>query len=343
MMRESGIARRPGRRSAATLVVAAALVVTSVPVAAVATFRSAGPHPAPAAGAPPEFAPGVLVAAGDVACDPRSSMFAHGHGTATWCRAADTASLIRSIDPDVVLPLGDEQYDDGRITKFRRSYDASWGTFLDRTRPVPGNHEYGVHGAAGYFRYFGAEAGPTGRGWYSYDLAGWHLVALNSNCDQVGCLAGSPQYRWLAADLRAHPAACTLAYFHHPRFSSGPHGNDPEAAWTRDLWRLLYARGADVILNGHDHLYERFAPMNPAGTVDRATGIREFVVGTGGAEHYWVDQVRWASQVRNADTFGVLQLTLRTDAYGWRFVPVAGGSFEDSGFGRCHGAPGAAA
>ncbi len=281
----------------------------------------------------------VVVAAGDIACDPGSGAFGNGGGTATWCRARDTFALIRAIDPDLVLPLGDEQYDDGRLTKFRRSYDLSWGSMRLRSRPVPGNHEYGVADASGYFRYFGARAGSPGRGWYSYDLAGWHLVALNSNCSLVGCAVGSPQYRWLQADLGSHPLSCTLAYFHHPRFSSGPHGDDLEATWTRDLWRLLYARGADLVLNGHDHIYERFAPMTPAGVVDRSTGIREFVVGTGGVQHYWIDQVRWASQVRNARAFGVLRLSLAPDRYAWRFVPVAGSSFSDSGFGRCHGVP----
>jgi len=321
--------------------VLAVLVASSIPADAGIAFGGPRPHASRAGHAAHIPAPtvGVLVAAGDIACDPGSSMFGGGAGTSTWCRANDTLALIREIDPDVVVPLGDEQYVDGRLAKFRRSYDRSWGKVRLRSRPVPGNHEYGVAKAAGYFRYFGARAGTAGRGWYSYDLSGWHLVALNSNCDLVGCRAGSPQYRWLQADLLAHPTACTLAYFHHPRFSSGPHGDDPEATWTHDLWRLLYARGVDVVLNGHDHLYERFAPMTPAGVIDHVTGIREFVVGTGGAEHYWVDQVRWASQVRNARTFGVLRLDLGADTYGWRFVPVAGSSFSDSGFGRCHGEP----
>lgn len=316
------------------------LVASSASAGPDAPLRGEGSHPEPRGGPAALAAPsGVLVAAGDVACDPGSYAFEGGAGIASACRARDTLALIRAIRPDVVLPLGDEQYVDGRLAKFRRSYDLSWGTVRGRSRPVPGNHEYGVPRAAGYFRYFGARAGTGGHGWYGYDLAGWHLVALDSNCDVVGCRAGSPQYRWLEADLRAHPAACTIAYFHHPRFSSGPHGDDPEAAWTRDLWRLLYAQGVDVILNGHDHLYERFAPMTPAGAVDHAAGIREFVVGTGGAEHYWIERVRWASRVRNARTFGVLRLDLHADGYDWRFVPVAGSSFEDSGSGRCHGAP----
>jgi hypothetical protein len=191
--------------------------------------------------------------------------------------------LIAGIDPAAVLPLGDDQYDDGRLGKFRRSYDLGWGRQRWRSRPVLGNHEYEASSrAAGYFAYFGRRAGPPDRGWYSYDLGAWHLIALNSNCVLVRCDPGSPQMTWLGRDLAAHASTCTLAYFHHPRFSSGPHGDDPELLLLRPMWRVLYAAGVDVVLNGHDHLYERFAPMDPHGRADRPFGVRQFTVGTGG-------------------------------------------------------------
>jgi acid phosphatase type 7 len=282
----------------------------------------------------------TIVAAGDIACDPGSPLFNHGRGKPRWCRARDTARLIAGIDPAAVLPLGDDQYDDGRLGKFRRSYDLGWGHQRWRSRPVLGNHEYEASSrAAGYFAYFGRRAGPSDRGWYSYDLGAWHLIALNSNCLLVRCDPGSPQMTWLDGDLTDHPSTCTLAYFHHPRFSSGPHGDDPELLLLRPMWRALYAAGVDVVLNGHDHLYERFAPMDPHGFADRSFGVRQFTVGTGGAEHYPVERVRYESQVRNSTTFGVLQMSLLPSAYAWRFVPVEGGRFTDVGRDTCHAAP----
>jgi Calcineurin-like phosphoesterase len=282
----------------------------------------------------------TVAAAGDIACDPANPAFNHGRGIGAACRAAATAAVLARLGPDAVLPLGDEQYDDGSLRKFRRSYALSWGAERWITRPVPGNHEYeATRTARGYFGYFGSRAGPGRRGWYSYNLGAWHLIALNSNCDLIGCGSGSAQLAWLRHDLAIHRAACTLAYFHHPRFSSGPHGADPSVRLVAPFWRALWRGGADVILNGHDHLYERFAPMTPAGTLDRATGVREFVVGTGGAQHYQIAHVRPHSQVRNTTTFGVLDLTLRPTGYGWSFVPVAGSSFHDRGQTRCHGAP----
>jgi 3',5'-cyclic AMP phosphodiesterase CpdA len=275
----------------------------------------------------------TIVAAGDIACDPSNPQFHAGNGSGAWCRAKATEALIRSLKPTAILPLGDEQYVNGALAKFRHSYALSWGRERSITRPVPGNHEYETPGGAGYYSYFGSRAGPGRRGWYAYTLGGWRMVALNSNCSTVGCGPGTAQYRWLKRYLASHPASCTLAYFHHPRFSSGPHGDD---LTTAPLWQLLYAGGADVILNGHDHLYERFKPLTPAGIVSRSRGIREFIVGTGGAQHYAVVKVHIGSAVRNADTFGVLQLTLGAGTYHWSFVPIAGGSYADSGNGVCH-------
>lgn len=276
----------------------------------------------------------VIAAAGDIACDPADSDFNGGAGTANACRMKATSDLLLGMELAGVLALGDNQYEDGALPKFRRSYDPSWGRLKSLTRPAVGNHEYGQPSASGHFSYFGPAAGDPGKGYYSYDVGTWHLIALNSNCSRVGgCRTGSPQELWLKADLAAHPAACTLAYWHHPRFSSGLHGSDPAYD---DFWRDLYDAGADVVLVGHDHDYERFAPQDPRGAADPVRGIREFVVGTGGKTHYWFRSPQPNSEVRNWDAFGVLVLTLRSLGYDWRFVPEPGRSFSDSGRGFCH-------
>jgi hypothetical protein len=281
----------------------------------------------------------TVVAAGDVACDPLNPSFNRGKGRGSWCRAAATAAAVDRLAPDAVLALGDLQYDDGRRTAYRKAYQDSWGGFRGHTHPVPGNHEYwSTSGAGGYFDYFGKRAGRRGRGWYSFDVGPWHLVALNSNCDQIACDAGSDQYRWLEADLAASSNVCTLAFMHHPLVSSGPHGDDPPIG-SGPLWRLLYRAGVDVALAGHDHLYERFALLRPDGSKDVATGIRTFVIGTGGAQHYGVVDRAAYSQAVDSSSFGVLRLVLWPKAYGWRFFPVAGGTFVDEGTGSCHGAP----
>jgi hypothetical protein len=262
----------------------------------------------------------TLVAAGDVA-----SCASDGDEA--------TAALVDRI-PGTVAVLGDAVYDRGTPREFAECYEPSWGRFKARTRPAVGNHEYGTPGAAGYFDYFGAAAGHPARGYYAYGLGRWRVVVLNSNCAEAeGCAPGSRQVRWLRAALRANPARCTLAYWHHPRFTSGPHGDDPTVG---PFWEALHAAGADVVLAGHDHDYERFAPLAPSGRVDRRRGLRQFVVGTGGASHYPFVRRARGSQVRNARTFGVLRLSLRPVGYSWRFVPVAGETFTDAGSGRCH-------
>ena len=261
----------------------------------------------------------TLVAAGDVAsCDSDGD--------------ERTAALVARI-PGTVAVLGDSVYELGTAEEFARCYAPTWGRFRSRTRPAVGNHEYGTAGAAGYFGYFGRRAGHHARGWYAYRLGSWRVIVLNSNCLRVGgCGAGSGQLVWLRAELRAHPSACTLAYWHHPRFSSGLHGNDLTVA---PLWSALSAAGADVVLTGHDHHYERFAPLAPSGRVDRAHGMREFVVGTGGRSRYPVVRRTPGSEARDWRTVGVLRLTLRPGSYAWRFVPVAGSRFTDAGVGRC--------
>ena len=245
------------------------------------------------------------------------------------------AALIDSID-GTVFTLGDNVYDSGTLGEFANCYGPSWGRHKARTRPAPGNHEYNTTNAAGYFAYFGEAAGDPAKGYYSYDLGPWHVVVLNSNseCTTISCAAGSPQERWLRADLAANTKACTIAYWHHPRFNSGSrHGNSTAVA---PLWNALYDFNADVILNAHEHLYERFAPQSPKGAADSTRGIRQFIVGTGGRSHYGIGRIKANSEVRNASTYGVLKLTLSEGAYAWRFVPVTGATFTDSGTGSCH-------
>jgi hypothetical protein len=277
----------------------------------------------------------TVAAAGDIACDPASSSFNGGSGTATGCHMGATSDLLVGLDPDAVLTLGDNQYENGALAKYQGSYGPSWGRVKGKTKPAPGNHEYLTSGAAGYFGYFGSVAGDPTKGYYSFDLGTWHLISLNSNCSRAGgCGVGSPQEEWLRADLASHPTACSLAYWHHPRFSSGEHGS--HASMTA-LWQALQDGGAELVLSGHDHDYERFAPQDADGTLDAAHGIRQFVVGTGGKNHYPITgAIVPHSEVRNDDTFGVLELTLRPSGYDWRFLPEAGKTFSDSGSATCH-------
>jgi hypothetical protein len=277
----------------------------------------------------------VLAAAGDIACSPNDSAFNGGAGTATRCRMAATSDRLLALGGELsaVLALGDIQYETGRLEAFQQSYGPTWGRLGSLVRPVPGNHEYRTAGAAGYFGYFGAAAGDPAEGWYSFDLGAWHLVVLNSNCAEVGgCGAGSPQHAWLLDDLAAHPSDCVLAAWHHPRWSSGAHGDDPATA---AFWEALYAAGADVVLGGHDHLYERFAPQDAAGRADAVRGMRAFVVGTGGKVLVPRVTIRANSEVIDDRNFGVLELTLRPTTYEWRFLPLGAGAPGDSGAGRC--------
>ena len=244
-----------------------------------------------------------------------------------------TAKLLDTLAPTKVLTTGDNAYESGTLSEFNSYYDPTWGRHKAKTSPAAGNHEYKTSGASGYFDYFGAAAGERQRGYYSFNVGAWHFVALNSNCSQVGgCGAGSPQEHWLRADLAANPASCTAAYWHHPRFSAGNYSDDTTY---QPLWQALYDAKADVVLNGHDHNYQRYRPMDPAGNADALRGIREFVVGTGGRSHYALkpDSDR---EVGNGDTYGVLKLTLHSDSYDWEFKPEAGKAFTDSGSAACH-------
>lgn len=255
-----------------------------------------------------------------------------GSGDIAYCSSNGdeaTANLLDSIS-GTVFTTGDNAYHDGTPEEFKNCYDGSWGRHKERTYPSPGNHDYNTADAAGYFDYFGSNAGEPGKGYYSYDLGAWHIIVLNSN---IPVKNDSPQEQWLRADLAAHPSACTLAYWHHPRFSSGTtHGSHTSM---QALWQALYDYGADVILAGHEHNYERFALQDPQGVADPSRGIREFVIGSGGRSHYEFGNPIVNSEVRNGDTYGVLKLTLHPTSYSWEFVPEAGMTFTDSGEAPC--------
>jgi hypothetical protein len=261
----------------------------------------------------------VLLAAGDI-------------GTCQGGGGEATAELVERL-PGTVAALGDNVYENGSADEYANCYAPHWGRLLSRTRPAAGNHDYHSAGAAPYFAYFGDAAGPAGRGWYSYDLGSWHVIVLNSNCAEVGgCGGGSAQWLWLRADLAAHPAACTLAYWHAPRFSSGEHG---PATNMVDIWRVLYDANAELVLSGHDHEYERFAPQDPVGDRDDVRGVRQFVVGTGGGELREVSKAAPNSEELITHTYGVLRLDLYPGRFAWSFLSVRDATL-DSGGADCH-------
>jgi hypothetical protein len=275
--------------------------------------------------APPDSEMAVFVGAGDIA----NCQIAGGSG------AVATGSLLDRI-PGTVFTVGDHAYPSGTSDEFRDCYEPRWGRHKGRTRPSPGNHDFLTARGRPYFDYFGDHAGPERRGYYSYSLGSWHIVSLNSTID-----AGrrSKQIEWLRHDLEEHRTACTLAYWHIPVFSSGPHGSQPqEALWMMEAWRVLYEFGADVVINGHDHDYERFAPQDPNGKAD-PNGIREFVVGTGGAGLYTFRTVKANSESRSDRSYGVLKLELGSTDYRWEFVVAAGEPYHDSGTAACVSAP----
>jgi hypothetical protein len=272
----------------------------------------------------------LIAAAGDIACDTSSEFFNGGVGTAGHCRQRNTSDLLVQAAPTAVLTLGDNQYHVGSLSDFNASFDPSWGRLKPIIHPTVGNHEYATGGASGYDDYFngaGNQSGPAGdrdKGYYSFDIGSWHLIALNSECERIdrgaaanGCAAGSPQESSLRADLATHRSSCTLAYWHSPRFNSGFRGDHPE---TQAFWEALHQAGADVVLNGDAHHYERFALQDPSGNPDPA-GIREFIVGTGGAFFTNWSSVKPNSEVRQNTTFGVLALTIHPTSYEWRFLP----------------------
>ena len=264
-------------------------------------------------------APPVLIGAGDIADCTRN-------------QDSLTANLMDTI-PGTVFADGDNAYPDGTSANYTQCYNPTWGRFKSRTKPVPGNHDYLTANASGYFGYFGAAAGPSGKGYYSYDLGTWHIVALNSN---IAMNVGSPQEVWLKTDLANSTKRCTLAYWHHPLFSSGNEGPHIE---TQPLFQDLYNAGAELVIVGHDHDYERFAPQSWNGVADSAYGVREIVAGTGGGGLFTAHAPVANSEALNDNTNGVLKLTLRANGYSWKFMPIPGETFTDQGSGSCHDAP----
>ncbi len=271
----------------------------------------------------------VLVVGGDIACDVGSTV------TAVTCQQGATSDVVTGLGADAVLPLGDEQYQTASATAFQQMYDPSWGRVKATSHPVAGNHEYLTGGAAGYYGYFGGAAGDTGKGYYSWNIGAWHLIALNSECSQspqIGCAAGSPQETWLKADLAANPGRCTLAYWHQPLFASGGAGSN---SLYQDFWQDLYNAHADVVLNGHAHDYERFAPQTPTGAPDQA-GLRQFIVGTGGKDLTGFTAPLPNEEARQDSSFGAMKLVLHQSSYDWQFLPTAGNTWTDTGSGTCH-------
>jgi hypothetical protein len=316
----SASSQAPSSAPSPPIAAATATPVASPGPSAAGAGESTGPTSPPSAGPSPSGDP-VLVGAGDIAS-------CHLDGDEA------TARLIDGIAGSV-FTAGDNGYDAGSADEFKNCYDPTWGRFKDRTRPAPGNHDWLTKDAQGYRDYFGAAAlNADGKTWYSYDLGTWHIVVLDANCAHVGgCGADSDQGKWLTADLAAHPATCTMAIWHQPRFSSGDeHGNDPEVA---PFWQALYAAGADVVVNGHDHDYERFAPQDPNGRADGKRGLREFVVGTGGAALRGFNAPVANSELRLAVGPGVIEFTLHPRSYDWKWIPATS-QVTDSGDAPCH-------
>jgi len=279
------------------------------------------PTPTPTPTTPPPAGDPVLIGAGDIS----------NSGNGDTITAALINNVLAANQSAQVFTAGDNAYDSGTLTEYNTTYDPTWGAFKSATHPAPGNHEYNTSGATGYYGYFGAVAGPSGRGYYSYDLGSWHVVSLNS---EVAMSVGSAQETWLRSDLAASTKPCTLAYWHQPLYTSGAnHAPNPA---TRPLFQALYDANADVVVTGHNHQYERFAPMNATGGLDATRGIREFVAGMGGASHYSFGTIQPNSEARNSDTYGVLKFTLHANSYDWQFVPEAGKTYADSGTTSCH-------
>jgi hypothetical protein len=314
---------------------ACGLVIAMVALTACGGGMDPTPSPTPTPGPTPDPDP-AIAAVGDISCGSASPRTAS-------CKQVETSELLLAIRPSAVLALGDLQYEFGEYQDFLRFYDLSWGRLKPITRPAPGNHEYEIPNAAGYFDYFAGigrnssdVTGTRGEGWYSFNVGEWHVISLNSNCASIagGCGTNSAQMRFLRADLQNNRSTCTLAFWHHPRFSSGKSRDDRAYL---PFWETLYEFGADVVLTGHDHGYERFAPMTPTGGLDRARGIRQFVIGTGGHSFQPFGDVLPNSEIRQNNTFGVLKMRLRAASYQWAFDPIPGsGGFTDSGADNCH-------
>jgi hypothetical protein len=309
------------RKGVPVILVLVIVAIAGVSYLVIARPLDAGP-PGESSGTPGA----ILVGAGDIAECPTDGDE----------KTAEILDEVVAEHPEaVVYTTGDNAYPDGSYQEYLECYDPSWGRHRERTRPAVGNHEFKQTKAAGYHQYWGDRGGPFDQYYYSFDAGSWHVVVLNSGCHRVGCEPGSEdgeQADWLIEDLRSSGASCTIAIWHHPRWSSGRYGNDPEVA---GLWEVLYDHGAEIVLNGHEHLYERFAPLRPDGTVDATRGIRQFTVGTGGGNLREFEDVQDTSEARLA-VHGVLKLALFADRYEWEFLPVAGETETDRGTGTCH-------
>lgn len=293
---------------------------------------------------PPPSGSKTLAAAGDIVCSPAYQYY--NGGNANYCQHRKTADLLTGSD-GVIVP-GDHQYNSGTLNEFKTAYDPTWGRFASKTYPAPGNHEYRdpAGGAKGYFDYWASKSRPTGgrgRGYYSFDLGAWHIVSLNSsdgksNACQTGpsCAEGSEQNNWLEQDLKATNKNCVLAYWHHPLYNSGTdHGNDNTSA-VRDFWTDLYAEKAEIIVNGHEHNYQRYAPLTPSGSKS-ADGIREFLVGTGGKNRDGLLSGKDSGfEFGITNKFGILKLELEVDRYSWKFVDTSGAILDKGGPVACH-------
>ena len=263
---------------------------------------------------------------------PQGPFILLGSGDIAKCGSAGTVATANQLDGLLgdVFTAGDNAYQSGTALEFATCYDPTWGRQKSRTRPAPGNHEYGVPGAAAYFDYFGDAAGSDRTGYYSYPEGPWTIFSLNT---EISMAPTSPQMLWLRGQLTATHTPCTAAIFHRPLFSSGPNGDNLD---TRDLWRTLYEFNVDLIINGHDHLYERFAPQDPDGRLDTSRGIRQFTVGTGGADLYPLVGIHANSESRLSGVFGIIKFTLSDNSYQWQFLPADPGVVGDSGVGSCH-------
>lgn len=311
----------------------AAVFVSQTPTPTITLTPTRTPSPTPTLTATPTPThtptptytptPVVLIGAGDIAeCANQNDKI--------------TAGLLEQFPGTTIFTAGDNSDDLDPANAYKNCFDPTWGRFKDRIHPAVGNHDYDDDdSSAAYFKYFGAAAGVPGKGWYSYDLGSWHIVVLNSECEDVGgCQAGSPQEQWLKADLAAHPTRCSIAIWHRPRFSAAYAEGLP---FVEDFWKDLYNAGAELIINGHYHYYERYAPMDPEGKLDNAKGIREIISGTGGA--HLETRARTCNgncQVFDQTTHGLLKLTLHPDSYDWQFIPEPGKTLADSGSTECH-------
>jgi hypothetical protein len=289
------------------------------------------PTPTSSPTSQPSSSDPTIMVAGDIICDSLTT-------SSSGCQQMAASQVAVDQLPSAALILGDLCHTPS-VDCFDNYFNPSWGRLFSISHPITGNHDYLVAGAIYYFDYWngtgntGGPAGDRSQGNYSFDIGAWHVIALNSQCSEAGgCNSGSPQYTWLQQDLQTHANICTLAYYHIPVFSSGGRANNN----MKQIYTLLYNHNVEVILNGHDHIYERFAPQDPNGLADPSRGIREFIVGTGGANHTSIATVQPNSEVRNTDTFGALKLTLHSDSYDWQFIPVAGKTFSDSGTTLCH-------